>query len=277
VSRPTRRRWRSAPPAALALALAGLLCGCGAGAGGGGGAAAGGREATEGAPPAAGTELVVLAAASLTDTFGELAAVFEAENPGVDVTTSFAGSSQLAQQVVAGAPADVLATASPGTMATVADAGLTDGAPTPFARNAPVLAVPEGNPAGVDALDDLADPDLVVALCAEQVPCGAASAALLDGAGVVAAPDTLEQDVRGVLTRLGLGEVDAGIVYRTDALAAADAVDVVEVPGTAQAATSYLVAPLTDAGSPDLAAAFVDLVVSARGQQVLADAGFEGP
>lgn len=272
MSRPGRRR-RAAPPAALVLA--GLLGGCGAAAGGAFGSGVAG-DATDGAP-AEGTEVVVLAAASLTGTFGELAAVFEAENPGVRVTASFAGSSRLAQQVVAGAPADVLATASPGTMDTVAEAGLTDGTPTPFARNAPVLAVPAGNPAGVDALEDLADPDLVVALCAPQVPCGAAAAALLERAGVVAAPDTLEQDVRGVLTRLSLGEVDAGIVYRTDAIAAADAVDVVEVPGTQQAATSYLVAPLADAASPDLAAAFVDLVLSGRGQQVLADAGFEGP
>ena len=246
----------------VAVALAAGLAGCG-----------GPDDARDGTRD----ELVVLAAASLTDTFGALASVFEAENPGVRVTASFAGSSQLAQQVVAGAPADVLATASPGTMATVADAGLTDGAPATFARNAPVLAVPEGNPADVDDLADLAEADLVVALCAEQVPCGAAAAALLDAAGVVAAPDTLEQDVRGVLTRLSLGEVDAGIVYRTDALAAAAAVDVVDVPGAGQAGTSYLVAPLAGAASPDLATAFVDLVLSPRGRQVLADAGFEGP
>lgn len=273
MSRHARRGRSAAPPAALVLAV--LLGGCGAAAGGAGGGGVAGAT-TEGAP-AEGTEVVVLAAASLTGTFGELAAVFEAEHPGVRVTTSFAGSSRLAQQVVAGAPADVLATASPGTMATVADSGLTAGAPTPFARNAPVLAVPAGNPARVDGLADLADPDLVVALCAAQVPCGAAASALLERAGVVAAPDTLEQDVRGVLTRLSLGEADVGIVYRTDAIAAADVVDVVDVPGTEQAATGYLVAPLADSSSPDLAAAFVDLVLSGRGQQVLADAGFEGP
>lgn len=247
----------------LALPVAGALAACGA-------PGAGARQP-------AGATLTVLAAASLTDTFGDLAEAFEAEHPGVRVTTSFAGSSSLAQQVLAGAPADVLATASPATMATVVGAGLTEGDPTPFARNAPVLAVPAGNPAGVEVLDDLAEEDLLVALCAEQVPCGAATALLLDRSGVDAAPDTLEQDVRGVLTRLSLGEVDAGVVYRTDALAAADAVDVVEVPGTAQAATSYVISPLAGAEAPDLAAAFVDLVLSGHGQRVLADAGFEGP
>jgi molybdate transport system substrate-binding protein len=241
-----------------------------------------GCAATAGAGAPDDAELVVLAAASLTDVVTELADRLEADRPGLRVTTSYAGSGELAQQVLAGAPADVLVTASPSTMALVHDAGLTAAEPTPVARNSLVLAVPAGNPGDVTDLADLADPALVVALCEAQVPCGALAQDLLARVGVEPAPDTLEQDVRGVLTRLRLDEVDAGLVYRTDVLTAGDEVQVVELVGqqAAQAelvATRYLAAPLTGSGDSESAAAFVDLLRSERGRQVLGDAGFDAP
>jgi molybdate transport system substrate-binding protein len=219
----------------------------------------------------------VFAAASLTDAFTELGDAFGAEHPGVTVSFSFGGSSGLAQQIVAGAPADVFAAASPQTMATVVDAGRSASEPQVFARNVLQIAVPAGNPGGVTELADLADPDLTVALCAEQVPCGAAAVELLSAAGVTAAPDTLEQDVRAALSKVRLGEVDAALVYRTDVLSAGDEVEGIEVPGADVAANDYPVTVV--AGSADAAAAraFVDLVLSAQGREALDDAGFERP
>lgn len=222
-------------------------------------------------------EVVVLAAASLTDAFTELAADFEAAHPGVTVTLGLGGSSALAQQVVAGAPADVLATASPGTMATVADAGGLVGEPTVVARNRLQIAVPAGNPAGVTGLADLGDASLAVALCAEQVPCGAAARRVLAAAGVTPAPDTLEPDVRAVLTKVRLGEVDAGLVYRTDVLAAGDDVEGIDVPEADAAVTDYPIAVVADAPNPRAAEAFVAHVRGEAGRKVLADAGFELP
>lgn len=238
-----------------------------------------------GAPPAAAPsasgdltgDLTVLAAASLTDTFTELGDAFAAAHPGVTVSFSFGGSSGLAEQIASGAPADVFAAASPATMATVVDAGAAEGEPTTFATNTLQVVVPAGNPAGVTGLADLADPDLTVALCSAQVPCGAASEKVFAAAGLAPAPDTLEQDVRAVLTKVELGEVDAGLVYRTDVLAAGDAVEGIDVPEVADAVNAYPVAVLADAPNPAAAQAFVDLLLSDEGRQVLRDAGFGGP
>ena len=220
--------------------------------------------------------VTILAAASLTDVFEQIAADLMAEHPDLEVVTAYAGSSSLAAQVLAGAPADVLATASAPTMQPVLDAGAAASADL-LARNSLTLVVPAGNPGRVSGLADLADPGRTVALCAPQVPCGAAAEALLAAAGVVAAPDTLEQDVRAVLTKVELGEVDAGLVYRTDVRAAGDAVEEVVVPEAASVTTDYLVAALTDAPNPDGAAAFVAAVLSPEGREVLADAGFTLP
>ena len=255
------------------LVSAALLAGCG---GRGGGPAATPTGGTGGGDAVSG-QVTVLAAASLTDTFGALAGTFSAENPGAEAVLSFGGSSGLAQQVVAGAPADVFAAASAATMATAVDAGAVAGDPVPFARNRLELVVPAGNPGGVRGLADLADPDRTVALCAPQVPCGAATEKLLAAAGVTAAPDTLEQDVRAVLSKVTLGEVDAGLVYRTDVRAAGERVEGIEVPEAGEAVTDYLIAPLTDAPNPGSARAFVDLVLSEQGREVLADAGFDLP
>ncbi|MFY1636353.1 molybdate ABC transporter substrate-binding protein [Solwaraspora sp. WMMB335] len=255
---------------AVGLVAVGLLAGCGSGdrpAPGGPDDSASGVTAT----------LTVLAAASLTDTFTQIGAEFEAANPGVTVTFSFAGSSQLAQQITAGAPADVFAAANPATMATVVAAGDAADEPVVFVRNQLVIAVPEGNPARVTGLADLTAPGVKVALCAEAVPCGAAARTALDAAGNDLVPVTLERDVRAALAKVRIGEVDAALVYRTDTAAAADEVDAVEFPESAQAINDYPIVTLAQAANPTVARAFVAYVRSAVGQAVLAEAGFQSP
>jgi molybdate transport system substrate-binding protein len=246
---------------AAALLLGGLaLAGCG----GGEGSAASGETVT------------VLAAASLTDPFGEIASAFEQARPGTDVVLSFGASSALAQQVVAGAPADVFATASPATMQTVVEAGSAR-EPVVFARNTLQIAVPPDNPGRITGLADLADPGRTIALCAEQVPCGAAADHAFAAAGLEPAPDTLEQDVKAVLSKVRLGEVDAGLVYRTDVLAARGAVTGIAFAEAeaAAAVNDYPIAALQDARDEEAAAAFVAFVLGDQGQRILADAGFD--
>lgn len=220
--------------------------------------------------------VTIFAAASLVETFDAMAEAFEAEHPDVDVVLNYGGSSGLAEQIVQGAPADVFAAASTSTMTTVTDADLAAG-PAVFTSNTLEIAVPAGNPGGVEGIADFARPELAIALCAAEVPCGAVAATVLDLAGITAAVDTYEQDVKAVLTKVGLGEVDAGLVYRTDVLAAGDAVEGIPFDEAADAITDYPIAVLTDAPNPDAAAAFLEYVLSAEGQQTLTDAGFVAP
>src|SRR3712207_2319827 len=161
-------------------------------------------------------------------------------------------------------------------MAVVVDAGLTDD-PQVFAANVLQLAVPAGNPADVTGLADLAREELTIAVCAPQVPCGAAAEDVFAAAGIAAAPDTLEEDVRAALTKVELGEVDAALVYTTDVAAAGDAVEGIDVPEAERAVNDYPIAVLADAPNPEAAAAFVQLVRSEEGRQALAGAGFRIP
>jgi len=223
------------------------------------------------------TGVTVLAAASLTESFTRIGKDFEAANQGVKVTFSFGGSSGLARQIVSGAPADVFAAASPATMTPVTEAGDAAGAPAVFTRNQLVIAVPKGNPEGLTSLAALAKPGVKVALCAEQVPCGAAASKALSTAGVKLTPVTLEQDVKAALAKLKLGEVDAALVYRTDAKSAAADVDGVEFPESAGAINDYPIVALKDAPNPAGAAAFVAFLQSPDAQQILTDAGFQRP
>lgn len=225
----------------------------------------------------AGGRVTVLAAASLTETFDELAAAFEERHPGVDVVPVYGGSSGLAEQIVTGGiPADVFAAASEATMASVEDAGLAE-PPVVFATNTLTLVVIPGNASGIVGLDDLARPELAIALCDHAVPCGAATDQLLGLAGVIPAPDTLEPDVKSVLTRVRLGEADAGLVYVTDAMAAGADVATVAVPEADAVVNRYPIAVLSEAPQPELAAAFVDFVLGAEAGAVLARAGFGSP
>jgi molybdate transport system substrate-binding protein len=224
------------------------------------------------APPG----LTVLAAASLTESFTRIGKDFEAAQ-GTEVTFSFAGSSGLATQITSGAPADVFAAASPATMKTVTDAGDAAGDPATFVKNQLVIAVPKGNPKGLTSLAALAEPGVKVALCAAEVPCGSAAKKALSAATVTITPVTLEQDVKSALSKVKLGEVDAALVYRTDAKAAASDVDGVEFPESAGAINDYPIVALKNAKNAAGAAAFVTYVQSEPAQKVLADAGFLKP
>ncbi|MBQ0901024.1 molybdate ABC transporter substrate-binding protein [Micromonospora sp. U21] len=253
---------------AALVALAGLAV---AGCGGGDDPAPGGS----GDGRVNGT-VTVFAAASLTESFTRIGRDFEAAYPGSTVTFNFAGSSALANQINQGAPADVFASAAARNMTTVTEAGDADGTPATFARNQLVIAVPRGNPAGVTGLADLTRPGVKVALCADQVPCGTAARSALDAAGVALTPVTLEQDVKGALAKVKLGEVDASLVYRTDARAATADVTGVEFPESARAVNDYPIVALKDAPNRAGAPAFVAYVRSAPAQAVLAEAGFQG-
>jgi molybdate transport system substrate-binding protein len=234
---------------------------------------------TGGSSSAAGVSgpITVLAAASLTESFSQIGTDFEAANPRAKITFSYGGSSGLAQQITSGAPADVFAAASPATMKTVTDAGDAAGTPTTFVKNQLVIAVPKGNPKGITSLAALARSGVKVALCAEQVPCGAATKKALAAANIQVTPVTLEQDVKAALSKVKLGEVDAALVYRTDAKATASDVDGIEFPESAQAINSYPIVALKNAPNAAGAAAFVAYVESAAAQRVLTDAGFQQP
>jgi len=220
--------------------------------------------------------VTVFAAASLTDVFEELRPAFEAAHPDATVEFSFGPSSGLVTQITEGAPADVIATAATSNMEDLVEADALDGDPTEFATNALELAVPTGNPGAVAGLDDLADEDLVVGLCNEEVPCGRFAREALEAAGVTPSIDTNEEDVRALLTKVEAGEVDVGVVYRTDVLAAGGAVEGVEIPDDQNVVATYPIATVGKAANPEGAMAFIAFVLSDEGQAALADAGF-GP
>ncbi|GAA1387399.1 molybdate ABC transporter substrate-binding protein [Kitasatospora putterlickiae] len=268
----TIRRLTAVGATALALALGATACG------GDGGTDAGSSPAggETGSPKASGP-VTVFAAASLKETFTDLGRKFEAANPGTKVTFNFGGSSALATSINSGAPADVFAAASPATMKTVTDAGGASGEPRTFVRNTLTIAVPKGNPKHVTGLADLAAPGVKVALCAKEVPCGAAALTALKAANVNLTPVTLEQDVKGALTKVELGEVDASLVYRTDVRADAGKIDGVDFPEAAQAVNDYPIAALAKAPNKGGAAAFVTYVQSPEARQVLTAAGFQTP
>lgn len=230
-------------------------------------------ESEDGAAGLDGT-LTVFAAASLTDVFTDLGDRLTADNPGLEVRFSFAGSSALAAQIVQGAPADLFASANPQQMAVVTDAGRDAADPEVFTENVLEIAVPAGNPGGVTGLADFADPDLVLAVCAATVPCGAAAEQVFEAAGVTPVPDTEEEDVRAALTKVQLGEVDAALVYASDVRSAGSDVEGIPFPEAEEAVNEYPLCVLEDAPNPVAARAFADLVLSDVGRQALADAGF---
>lgn len=218
----------------------------------------------------------VFAAASLTESFTELGDAFEKDHPGTRVELNFGPSSGLAEQIGSGAPADVFASASPSNMDTVVKAGEAD-APQDFAKNSMEIAVPAENPAAIDSLDDLARKGVKVALCQAQVPCGKVAAEVFANAKLEVAPASEEVDVKSVLTKVTLGEVDAGLVYVTDVRGAGDKVEGVEIPDDVNATTTYPIATLNGSEHATTAKQFVDLVLSEEGAEVLADAGFQRP
>jgi molybdate transport system substrate-binding protein len=241
---------------------------------GGGDARAGDADADASSAGLDGS-ITVFAAASLTDAITEAAESFESDNPDVTVELNLAASSALREQILAGAPADVFASANPANMEQVAEAGEVDGDARVLARNSLEVVVPAGNPGGVEGLDDFADDDLLVGLCAVDVPCGEFGREVLAAAGVTPAPDTEEPDVRSLLTKVASGDLDAGIVYRSDVESAGDRVEGIAIPEDVNVVAEYPVAALAGAGEPEVAAAFVDFLLSAAGQEILASHGFE--
>ena len=225
---------------------------------------------------AAQTTLVVFAAGSLTDVFNDVEAAFEEANPGIDVKVSYGASSALREQILEGAPADVFASANLENMALVAEGGEVKGDPTPFARNQMQIGVPSGNPAGVTDLGDFARADLLIGLCAEQAPCGAFARRVLEAAGIEAIVDTDEPNVRFLLTKIEAGELDAGLVYRTD-VSSTDQVDGVDIPTEWNVDAVYPIAVLTGAGNPEGAAAFIRFALSPTGASILSAHGFLMP
>ncbi|CCH30049.1 molybdate ABC transporter substrate-binding protein [Actinosynnema sp. NPDC047251] len=254
---------------ALALAAAASLVGCGTS----------DQPSTAPSTPSGAVtgDVTVFAAASLTETFTKLGEGFEAAHPGTKVKFNFAGSSALARQLNEGAPADVFAAAAPANLKQVSDAGGITAAPTVFARNKLQIAVPRGNPGRITGLADFGREDAKIALCAEQVPCGAAAGKAFEAAGVTPRPDTLEQDVKAVLTKIELGEVDGALVYRTDVESAGGQVEGIAFPESDKAVNDYPIAPLAKAPNATGALAFVGYVLSEKGRAALAEAGFDQP
>lgn len=265
----TRRlvKWL-APLAATSM----LLAGCGSSTSTGG---AGSSSTARNSSSASGT-LNVFAAASLKESFGTLGKQFEAAHPGTKVVFNFGPSSGLAASITKGAPADVFASAATKNMDQVVQAGGAT-SPTNFATNVMEIAVPAENPAAIAKLADLAKPGVKVAVCQAAVPCGATAEKVFANAKLKVAPVTQEVDVKSVLSKVTLGEVDAGVVYVTDVLAAGAAVKGIAIPKGVNASTEYPIAALTKAPNRAMASAFTAYVLSAAGSKALAAAGFGKP
>lgn len=220
--------------------------------------------------------LTVYAAASLRAPFEELLREFASDHTDLTVHSLVSdGSPTLAAQIAQGAPADVFASADETTMESLTDYQASP--PSVFATNTLEIAVRPGNPEQITSLSDLAAPGLQVVLCAAQVPCGVAAHRLLDLNQVSLTPVSEEQNVTAVLTKVTLGEADAGLVYVTDVQAAAGVVTGVAIEDAASATNSYPIAAMTTGTNQRAAAAFVAFVLSARGQAVLTEYGFGAP
>jgi molybdate transport system substrate-binding protein len=221
--------------------------------------------------------VTVFAAASLTDAFTELGEAFTAENPGVEVRFNFAASSELVTQIGEGAPADLFASADLSTMTKLTDAGNNGSEPVVFTTNLAQIIVEAGNPEEITGVDDLADDALVVISCAPEVPCGRYAQQILENAGVAVTFDSLEENVRAVVSKVTLGEADAGIVYVTDVIGAGGAADGVEIPAEVNVVAEYPIAVTREAPNPEGAEAFIDFVRSDAGQAILTSYGFVAP
>jgi molybdate transport system substrate-binding protein len=264
------------PSPALRIAAAGLsalaLAACGASTSSTGSptpTASGGTPGVTGA-------ITVFAASSLKEAFTTIGQQFEAANPGSKVTFNFGPSSTLATQITQAAPADVFAAASTKTMDTVVNSGAATG-PQTFATNTMEIATPTNPTAPVTSLADLAKPGVKVAVCQKEVPCGVAADKLFTQNNLTVTPVSQEVDVKAVLSKVELGEVDAGIVYVTDVKAAGDKVVGVTIPGDQNVTTKYPIAAISASKESATSAAFVAYVLSPVGQQVLAAAGFASP
>jgi molybdate transport system substrate-binding protein len=254
----------------LAIAALGAVAVAGCGSSGGGSS-----SSTSGSSSSTGT-ITVLAAASLTGSFTQLGKQFETAHKGDTVKFSFGPSSGLATEITSGAPADVFASAAPANMQQVVSAGDASN-PQNFAKNKAEVAVPPNNPGKVKSVNDLAKKSVKVALCQPQVPCGVVASEVFKNLGIKVKPVTQQPDVKSVLTQVETGNVDAGMVYVTDVMAAGSKVKGITIPASDNATTEYPIATISSSKHKSIAQAFVSYVLSPAGQQVLAAAGFEKP
>ncbi len=233
-------------------------------------------------------EVTVFAAVSLTDAFTEIGGQFDAANPGVTTVFNFAGSNTLATQIGEGAPVDVFASANNAQMTAAVETGRVNAdAPVQFVTNRLVVVIPADNPGGIESLQDLAGDDVLIVLAAEEVPVGGYSLEFLDKTSadpafsatfredVLANVVSYEENVRGVLNKVSLGEADAGIVYTSDA-AGVDGISQLDIPDALNVLAQYPIAALNDSSNAGAAAAFIDYVLSGDGQAILSNYGF-GP
>ena len=216
----------------------------------------------------------VFAAASLTASFNALGTSFQKANPGVTVKFNFAGTPTLVTQIEQGAPADVFASADTTNMDKLTSDGFTGGAPLVFAHNQLEIVVAPGNPRGITGLADLAKPGLIYISEAPTVPAGRYSLQALATAGVKVTPKSLETSVTAVISKIELGEADAGIVYTTDVTAAGSKVSGVQIPAGNNVIATYPIVEVKGTTNSAVANAFVAYVVSANGQSTLATFGF---
>ena len=258
-------------PSRLAPALAATLVSVALAASGCGSSA---QPNAGGSPASGGTTVTVFAAASMKATFTTLGRSFETTHAGTRVAFNFAGSQTLAAQITQGAAADVFASADEASMAIVTGAGLNSGVSRRYATNRLSIAVPPDNPAGIAAFADLAKPGLKLVICAAPVPCGAATLKLQTATGVTLTPVSEEQSVTDVLAKVEAGEADAGLVYSTDVIAAGEKVRGIAFSEAARAINSNSIVALKASSQAAPGQQFVDLVLSADGQKVLAEAGF---
>lgn len=238
--------------------------------------------------PAATGELTVFAAASLSDAFKEIGAQFTAANTGATVAFNFAGSDQLAAQITEGAPADVFASANKKQMDVVINAGdVVGGSEQTFVRNRLVVVYPKENPAKLQAIKDLATPGVKIVLANKSVPVGGYSLDFLAKASelpeytatfsptVLANVVSYEENVKAVLSKITLGEADAGIVYTTDAATVKNGgIGSLAIPDDLNTIATYPIAATKNAANAELAQKFVDYVLSAEGQAILVKYGF---
>ncbi|WP_293785035.1 molybdate ABC transporter substrate-binding protein [uncultured Aeromicrobium sp.] len=221
--------------------------------------------------------LTVFAAASLTKPFTEIGERFEDQNPGVNITFNFAGSSDLVAQLQNGSPADVFASADERNMTKATDDDLVAGEPSLFAANTLQIVTAPGNPKGIEGFEDLAREDVTLVICAPEVPCGAATKQVEENTGVTLSPASEESAVTDVLAKVTSGEADAGLVYVTDAVGAGDDVESIAFPEASEVVNNYPIATLAGSEHPEMARRFVDFVLGSEGQAVLGEAGFVTP
>ncbi len=221
--------------------------------------------------------ITVGAAASLTASFEKIGAAFSEANPGITVQFSFGASSDIARQIGEGAPIDVFASADSKNMDAVAAGAGIDGDPAVFATNSLQVIVGPGNPKGIRTLADLAREDVLVVACSPEVPIGRYTQQVLDAAGVVVTPVSLEENVKAIVSKVTLGEADAGVVYRTDVIAAGSKAEGVDIPADVNVTASYPIAVLKASAARAAAVDFVDFVLGEEGRAILRDAGFGGP